>query len=240
MECYFLFCRSSNVHASWPMAAVFAACSSATLWLGRREATLEPVFTSARSLTSVWFVSSFRPVNNLRFIVGTDLGSRIWMAGLTVPLITPSSCHPPCHWPITFCSASPHILREHTSWCECECRTCHLSVKAPIWSFLLSDIISCSCFSTRKVSLLGVPEIATDSTPFNQTELETSHGADKRKACRVYLNLDKIEWLKLSETHVSSLSFIQFMTALITVTAMAMAMAMAMARCPRCAAHHPN
>lgn len=75
------------------------------------------------------------------------------MAGLTVPLITRSSCHPPCHWPITFWSASALHTSSGSILYDVGVREEHItSFKAPIWSFLLSYIISSSCFSTREAS----------------------------------------------------------------------------------------
>lgn len=143
----------------------------------------------------------------------------MWKAGRTAPLITGSSCRPPCHRPITFWSAPPlhtysgRILYDADTSSEFSGSNLAIS---PLWHNFIQLYLH---QRLAEVSLLSVPEIATNSTSFNQTELETSHGAGRRTRCRVYLNLDKIEWLKLLETHVSSSSFIQFMTALITVTA---------------------
>lgn len=77
----------------------------------------------------------------------------MWMGGLTGSLITRSSCHLPClccHYiPNRFTAL--HMLQSHTLWRGCEWKTCHLGLKAPIWSFPFADIISSSCFSTRDV-----------------------------------------------------------------------------------------
>lgn len=161
-----------------------------------------------------------------------------------VPLSTRSSCHPAWHRPITFPAAltTLQILGEPILSCGCEWRTRHLSAsrfKSPIWSFLLFDDTLTSLHPAASqpdrlaaVSLLGESEIATNSTSFNRPELETIHGAGRRKSGRMRLNLDKMEWLKLLEAYVLSLSFSQFLTALITVPAMAC--------CPRRATHYPN
>lgn len=65
------------------------------------------------------------------------------------------------------------------------------------------------------VSLLSLTGIASKSASFNSAKLKRSH-----RSGRMHPNLDKLEWLKLQETHASSPSFSQFMTALITVPAL--------------------